>query len=114
MQNSLDAIGPVGANLGPKGWINIKFDRTARTIQVSDNGKGLTRTEVETVFSDLARSGKRDIESAIGGFGLAKAAPLLGGDYVEVITTARNNRTGQLHEIRFGGNPDELLKGIQI
>lgn len=114
LQNSLDAIGSAGANRGPSGKINVRFNRVGRTITVEDNGKGLTRKEVETIFTDLGSSGKRDIESAIGGFGLAKAAPLLGGEHVEVRTVSRNPKTGKITEVAFEGTPDELLQGVDV
>lgn len=114
LQNSLDAVGTAGSNLGKAGKIDVTLDRTNKTVTVADNGIGLTRDEVETIFTDLGSSGKRDIESAIGGFGLAKAAPLLGGDHVKVITIAKDKRTGQIHMTMFEGTPDELLDGVPL
>lgn len=110
LQNSVDAI----RHLGDKGLIDVVLNPKEQYIEVADNGKGLTRKELETVFTDLGASGKRNDESAVGGFGLAKAAPLLGGERVEVITVAKDPKTGKLIENSFSGTPDELLKGVDI
>lgn len=114
LQNSLDAIGTAGASLGPNGRIEVTFKRGDRTLRVQDNGKGLTRPEIETVFTDLGSSGKRDIADAVGGFGLAKAAPLLGGEHVKVVTTTYNKKSRNIVEISFEGTPDELLSGVKL
>jgi hypothetical protein len=109
-QNSLDAV----KSLGPMGKVDITLGRgkTDKWIEVLDNGPGLTRTELETVFTDLGASGKRDVESAIGGFGLAKAAPLLGGKSVDVTTVVLENGVKIKHT--FSGTPEELIKGVKI
>ncbi len=109
LQNSIDAT----RHLGAEGKIDVVLDRGNNIIHVNDNGKGLTRQELESVFTDLGASGKREDVSAAGGFGLAKAAPLLGGKKVEVKTISRD-LNGKLHEYSFEGTPDELLEGVDI
>lgn len=110
LQNSIDAV----RHLGTEGKINVVFDRPNNTIHVTDNGKGLSRKELETVFTDLGASGKREDIDAAGGFGLAKAAPLLGGKKVEVISISKDKKTGQLIQNSFEGTPTELLSGVDI
>ena len=110
LQNSIDAV----RHLGSEGKIDVIFDRVDNTIHVTDNGKGLTRKELETVFTDLGASGKREDVEAAGGFGLAKAAPLLGGEKVEVVSIAKDPKSGQIIESSFSGTPDELLEGVDI
>ncbi len=110
LQNSIDAV----RHLDENGRINVKFDRDNGSISVIDNGKGLTRQELESVFTDLGASGKREDSSAAGGFGLAKAAPLLGGEKVEVSSIARDPKTGKLTRYSFNGTPHELLEGVDI
>ena len=109
IQNSLDAI----RHLGAEGKVDIKFRRHDKSLEVIDNGKGLTRAELESIFTDLGSSGKRSDAEAIGGFGLAKAAPLLGGEksYVESVALYPD---GQKRRTSFGGTPDELLEGVDI
>lgn len=110
LQNSLDAV----RHLGSQGKIRVDFDESTGHVGISDNGRGMTPAEIQSIFTDLGSSGKRSDEGAIGGFGLAKAAPLLGGESVEVRTVARDPGTGQLIETKFSGTPDELLEGVNM
>jgi hypothetical protein len=110
VQNSLDAI----RHLDTEGKVDVKFDRGNNVIHVVDNGRGLTPDEIQTIFTDLGSSGKRNDASAIGGFGLAKAAPLLGGEHVHVESIAQDPETGSLIGTRFQGTPDELLAGVNL
>lgn len=108
LQNSIDAV----RHLGTGGQINVMFDKGNNIIHVEDNGKGLTKKELETVFTDLGASGKREDVEAAGGFGLAKAAPLLGGKKVQVVSTAKDR--GKIIQSSFEGTPNELLEGVNI
>jgi len=108
LQNSVDAI----RHLDTSGEINVTLNRPKKYVEVKDNGKGLTKAELQSVFTDLGSSGKRNDVDAAGGFGLAKAAPLLGGERVEVTSVVREN--GKLLEHKFSGTPAELLKGVDI
>lgn len=110
LQNSIDAV----RHLGSDGNINVLFDRVNHAIHVTDNGKGLTKDELETVFTNLGASGKREDVNAAGGFGLAKAAPLLGGKNVEVNSIARDIKTNKLIKSSFNGTPEDLLNGVDI
>jgi hypothetical protein len=109
LQNSIDAV----RHLGEEGKIDVILDHNDHSIHVSDNGKGLTKQELESVFTNLGASGKREDVNAAGGFGLAKAAPLLGGKSVEVSSVTRG-ADGILHEYSFNGTPNELLEGVDI
>ena len=119
VQNSLDAIRAMGLH----GRIDIffnegKYDKITGitadpSIAVHDNGPGLTRQELQTIFTDLGASGKRNDQTAIGGFGIAKAAPLLSGKYVSVSSVARDPN-GQLMEHYFEGSRKDLLAGVHI
>jgi len=110
LQNSIDAT----RHLGSEGKIDVILDRYNNTIHVNDNGRGLTKDELESVFTNLGASGKRQDISASGGFGLAKAAPLLGGERADVTSVALDPKTGKLMEHSFSGTPDELLEGVDI
>lgn len=109
LQNSIDAV----RSLGGEGRISVSLQNSPRSVEVTDNGPGLTKEQLQTIFSDLGSSGKRDDASAIGGFGLAKAAPLLGGEKVEVTSVAREP-DGKLLKHSFSGTPDDLLSGVEI
>lgn len=111
LQNSLDAV----RHLGENGKVDVTFFRQhdkPNYVEVKDNGRGLSLKEIQSVFSDLGSSGKREDETAIGGFGLAKAAPLLGGDKAEVTSVVKEGN--RLLEHKFAGTPDELLDGVNI
>jgi hypothetical protein len=84
LQNAFDAV----REKGDEGRVELSFgtDDGVPWVQVKDNGRGMTRQEIETVFTDLFDSGKRDQATASGGFGIAKASFLLGGQKVTMQT----------------------------
>ncbi len=47
--------------------IRVSFDKTARTITISDNGIGMSRDEVIANIGTIARSGTRDFLSKLSG-----------------------------------------------
>lgn len=109
LQNSLDAV----RHLGENGQVEVLFNKGKHPfVEVRDNGKGLTLKEIHSVFSDLGSSGKRGDTEAIGGFGLAKAAPLLGGEKVEVTSIAKEK--DGIYKHHFEGTPDQLLDGVPV
>ena len=90
-----------------------KRDNGDRVIKITDTGKGMTKEELETVFSDLGASGKRNLEDASGGFGLAKAAPMMMSERLEVSTVTNEN--GKLMRHSFSATPADLLgEGVDI
>lgn len=83
-------------------------------ITVRDTGKGLTKNELGTVFTDLGSSGKRDQTDASGGFGLAKAAPLMMSKKLEVTSIVREP-DGKYYKHTFVSTPEGLLgSGVDI
>ena len=101
-QNALDAIRGVKG-----GEVTIDLDSEKNTITVSDTGKGMNRKDLETVFVDLGASGKRSDASASGGFGLAKAAPLMMSDNIHVETVS--DEGGKRYRHTMDTNKEELL-----
>ncbi len=89
------------------GEVNIDLDSNKRIITISDNGKGMSRKDLETVFVDLGASGKRDEAGASGGFGLAKAAPLMMSKKITVETVA--DVKGKRYRSTMTTNKNELL-----
>jgi 2'-5' RNA ligase len=86
---------------------------TNKAIRITDTGKGMTKNELETVFTDLGASGKRDQADASGGFGLAKAAPLMMSKELNVSTVV--NEDGKLMRHSFTATPEDLLgNGVDI
>src|SRR5580704_3360174 len=57
--------------------IRVSYDRSARTITVSDNGVGMSRQEVIEHIGTIARSGTREFLEALGG-DVRKDAALIG------------------------------------
>jgi len=84
MQNAIDAI----RHLDEKGKINVKISDDG--ISILDNGKGMDRGELETVFSNLNESGKALEQGATGGKGVGKASYMLGGQHFEVTTVKQS------------------------
>lgn len=111
-QNAVDAVRP----LGDRGYVAFQTGTNPRGawLQVSDNGPGMTPDEIATLFTDLGASGKRGEAAASGGFGIAKAAPLLGGEYVEVRSVVRERGLLGDHLIvtDLEGSPEQLLAGV--
>lgn len=104
MQNSYDAIRGV-----PGGKVNVRTSDKGKWVEVSDNGKGMTADDLATVFTDLGASGKRNEATASGGFGLAKAAPLMMSDKLELKTVSIDPKTGQKMEHIFNTSKADLL-----
>jgi len=78
------------------------------SISIKDYGRGLNQEQLYTVFSDVGKTGKGDVEGASGGFGFAKAAPFLGGDYMRVESVVMEN--GEKVKYFFEGRPGEFKK----
>ena len=77
------------------------------SIVFQDFGRGMNESQLYNEFSDVGKSGKRHIQGAAGGFGFAKAAPFLGGEYmrVESITMEDGNKV----RYTFEGEPEQFL-----
>lgn len=112
LQNSFDEHRIIG-NSEPIKVVtdsNSKHPKTgARTnsITVRDFGRGLTPDELYTKFTDVGVTGKADEESASGGFGFAKAAPMLSGNYAIVESVVEEKGKKWLY--RFEGDPNQLI-----
>lgn len=111
LQNSFDEHRIVGET-GP---INVAMNRStkhpvtneeAHSVTIKDLGRGLTPDELYTIFTNVGETGKSGIDSASGGFGFAKAAPTLGGDYYRAESIV--NEKGQKVQYTFQGDPTEL------
>jgi len=78
----------------------------APMIAVRDAGRGVGIDDIYTVLTDIGKSGKISESSAAGGFGFAKAAPFLGGDYTRVTSVV--DEGGDRVQYTFEGNPAQL------
>ena len=84
MQNAFDAV----RHLKGQGEVKVFLDQYSNEITIEDGGKGMSPKDLATVFTDLGASGKRGSADASGGFGLAKAAPLMMSESLEVVSVA--------------------------
>ena len=75
--------------------IDVKADREARTVTVSDNGCGMTEEELEKNLGTIARSGSLDFKSGleksddvnvIGQFGVGFYSAFMVSDSIEVLS----------------------------
>jgi hypothetical protein len=120
LQNSVDELN-ISGNQDP---IKIVFDSYSphpvtkaigRSLIVKDNGRGMNFDQLSTIYTDVGKSGKRDNPNAAGGFGFAKLAPLLSGDYVKVESVTKVG--DDIIKYTFEGNPKQLKdqsKGVPV
>jgi signal transduction histidine kinase len=106
VQNAKDAAEKTG------GEVHVVITDDGKII-VRDTGIGMTREQIDTVYTDLGGSGKRDEADASGGFGVAKAAFLLArGTKQKTVTVALDPITGQKKRITFESTPEQIKKGL--
>jgi hypothetical protein len=108
MQNALDAV----KKQKDQGSIHYALDNDRFTV--ADNGPGMNRKEIETVFTDLFESGKTSDSGATGGKGIGKASYMLGGNHFTVTSVAMDKKTGQKTRYTLSGTPDELMDFAEI
>lgn len=112
LQNAYDATR--GMPKG-EGLVTLKFNDSYDAavpshFTITDNGKGMTPEDIYTVFTDLGSSGKGGEVEASGGFGLAKAAPFIIADELEV-STVGTRPDGSKVKTFFMSTPDSIVKG---
>lgn len=81
--------------------IEVKLDKKAKTITVSDNGIGMTAEEIEKYINQIAFSGaneflekyKKDANAIIGHFGLGFYSSFMVSEKVEIITKSYQEGT---------------------
>ncbi|MEJ0031204.1 MAG: molecular chaperone HtpG [Bacteroidota bacterium] len=91
----LASLGEFNGELGQL-QIEIKFDKEAKTITVSDRGLGMTGEEIKKYINQIAFSGatefvekfkdKGDVKDIIGKFGLGFYSAFMVADKVEIIS----------------------------
>jgi len=105
LQNAFDAVRQNGGGV----WTNL--NRSTRTFTIQDTGIGMTPEQVFTVFTDIGASGKGLEAGASGGFGLAKIAPFMIPDFMDVKTTAADPASGLLKTTTFTSTPADIVAG---
>ena len=96
----LSSLGEYEAPEGENYRIDVSFDKTAKTISISDNGIGVTEDELERYICKVALSGALEFvekyeskggeggNGIIGHFGLGFYSAYMVADEVEVITNS--------------------------
>lgn len=112
LQNAFDEHRIAGVNepvrvLFRNSTKNPRTGADNKSVTIRDRGRGLAPDQIYTVLTDVGETGKAGIDSASGGFGFAKAAPFLGGEYTR-ITSVIDMPDGQRMRYTFEGNPAEL------
>lgn len=109
IQNAIDATA-----LRPDAKVVVNIDTAGRTITVGDTGAGLTREELETVYTNLSGSGKRGGEQkTIGELGVGKTTYLVAGEQARVETVSRA-KDGKLRRLTFEGTPEQIMEHVDI
>jgi hypothetical protein len=95
VQNSYDALKSlIAKGEMQEGNIHINADQTARTVQIYDNGSGMSPEILATKFLEIAGTHKEG-GRASGGFGIAKMAFLFGNKTLDV-RTMQNGKVAHL------------------
>jgi len=109
VQNAFDGVKAAqnAGTLEEEPEINIHYDRTARTLTMSDSGAGMTAATVKDAFLTVAGTNKDGLspDQASGGFGIAKLAFIFGNDGLKLRTV----RNGVAVELETTG--EELMAG---
>ena len=95
IQNSFDAIkSTLEKGQIKKGFIQIDMKQATRTIEIKDNGSGMTPDTLANTFLTIAGTNK-ETEFGSGGFGIAKMLFLFGNKDIEV-TTMRDGKIAHM------------------
>ena len=97
--------------------VQVKLDKAAKTITVSDNGIGMTSEEVEKYINQIAFSGaneflekyKNDVNAIIGHFGLGFYSSFMVSSKVEIITKSWQEGAPAI-KWECDGNPEYTLE----
>ncbi|WP_411867511.1 molecular chaperone HtpG [Vulcanococcus limneticus] len=105
---------------GPEGQIQIRIDREAKTLTISDNGIGMTAEEVKRYINQVAFSSaedflekyKQESDAIIGHFGLGFYSSFMVAKQVELVS--RSAREGS-EAVRWScdGSPNFSLEGAE-
>ncbi|RYY67043.1 MAG: molecular chaperone HtpG [Chitinophagaceae bacterium] len=116
----LAALGKYGAELGDT-TIQVRVDKEAKTLTISDRGLGMTAEEVKKYINQIAFSGAtefmekfkeaRDANEIIGRFGLGFYSAFMVADKVEIQTRSYQEGAEPARWICDGSTEFELTEG---
>lgn len=112
---TLSSVGEYKGELGEL-KVNVKVDKEAKTLQISDRGVGMTAEEIEKYINQIAFSGatefldkyKDDANAIIGHFGLGFYSAFMVSDRVEIFTKSYKDARAQ--HWSCDGSPEYILK----
>jgi molecular chaperone HtpG len=120
----LAALGEFNGELGQL-QIEVKFDKEAKTITVTDRGLGMTGEEIKKYINQIAFSGatefvekfkdKGDVKDIIGKFGLGFYSAFMVADKVEIIS--RSYKVEESEAVRWecdGSTEFELTPATRV
>ncbi len=117
----LDMMGEYSLPDGFSGRIDVVVDPAAKTIQISDNGLGMTADEVEEYITKIAFSGATDFiekykdksnsDQIIGHFGLGFYSAFMVADEVSIDTLSYKDGAKAVHWTCDGGTTYSMEDG---
>jgi molecular chaperone HtpG len=123
VSNATDAIQKVILleQATPPFRIDVKIDKEAKTITVSDNGIGMTLEEVETYICQIAFSGAEEFiqkyskekDQFIGHFGLGFYSAFMVSSSIEIHTKSYKEDAQSAHWVSDGSSTYELTEGTK-
>ncbi len=116
---TLSSVGEYKGELGDQ-TINIKIDKEAGTLTISDKGVGMTSDEIDKYINQIAFSGaeefldkyKTDAHAIIGHFGLGFYSSFMVSNKVEVLTKSFKEGS-QAVKWSCDGSPEFELENIE-
>ena len=106
IQNAIDSTKHLG------NAAKITVDTNGNTLKVADNGKGMSREDIQLYYTTLHESGKIDDPSASGGKGIGAASYMLGGDYFKLRTVV--DKEGKKFESTMEGTREQFGEHVDI
>lgn len=114
---TLSSVGEYKGELGEM-RVNVKIDKEAGTLTISDRGIGMTADEVEKYINQIAFSGatefldkyKDDANAIIGHFGLGFYSAFMVAKQVEIFTKSYKDAPAQ--HWSCDGSPEFILEDI--
>ena len=121
----LSSLGEYDAPEGEAYRIDVSFDKTAKTISISDNGIGMTEDELDRYICKVALSGALEFvekyegkgdeggSGIIGHFGLGFYSAFMVADEVEVVTKSYTDAPAVRWVCEEGGDYTVYADGIE-
>ncbi len=116
----LSAIGEASINSDEKYYIKVIVDGEKKTIQIIDNGLGMTEDEVNKYINQIAFSGAKDFvekykdkaddSQIIGHFGLGFYSAFMVSDKVQIDTLSYQDGAQAVRWVSDGGTEFEMDK----